>query len=196
MHATLADVTGLSKMQTLQQKGAASTGRSAQAERQRRAYRLVQPRCFSWTGAPEISNACLIFSGSMGFPGTPQCRSTFGWEGACAGTPQVCAASGSPIAALGTLPPRGQALAALGTPLAAEGKESLEAEEMPSVSRLNSSSCREGHSHAAARRAGPGTAEPWVPGFLPIAQGDTDFSPWWQPSPRNRAAAPQVLEAV
>lgn len=27
-----------------------------------------------------------------------------------------------------------------------------------------------------ARRAGPGAAEPRVPGFLPIAQGDTDFS--------------------
>lgn len=125
-----------------------------------------QPRCFSWTEAPEISNACLIFSDSTDFPGTPPCRSTFGWEGACASTPQVCAASGSPIAMLGTLPPRGQALAALGTPSAARRKESLEAEEVPRLSPL----AERDTPVLPARCACPGAAKPQVPGFLPIVQ--------------------------
>lgn len=90
---------------------------------------------------------------------------------------------------------------------------------MPSVSRLNLSSCREGCSGAACKRcACLGAAELGALGFLSIsragasrasvvslqvmrqpmtqAQGDEDFSLGWHPSPRNRAATPHVLEAV
>lgn len=61
--------------------------------------------------------------------------------------------------------------AATGTALAAGRKESLETEEMPSVSRINLSSCREGCSSAACKNcACLATPVPGVLGFLPISQ--------------------------
>lgn len=141
MHAALANVIDLSKMQILQQKvqpphpGAPGLSSSAVLCR---ACRLVLPVPLLLDRSPGDFQYLLNIQWQYGLPRHTSVPQRIR-PGGCACPGQGVAGLCSPRAAThtvpGMLPPQGQ------TP-ARERKGSLEAEEMPSVSRLNLSSCR------------------------------------------------------
>lgn len=103
--------------------------------------------------SPRDFQCLLKMQWQYGLPGQTVGLQRFGQAGACA---QLAHAGlGNPQASTSTvlvmLPPQGQALASAEIALAAERTESLEAEEMPSISRLVSFPYREGCSRDARR---------------------------------------------